>query len=762
MSVEIQVEDLKREVEYGLALREITNRIHSAKDLNEILINTKDDILWLFDAERITIYAVDGVRKELYSRFKVGNEINEIRVPINSNSIAGHTSYAKTIINIKNAYDDDELKKINTNLKFDKTWDIKSGYKTTQILTSPIIFDKYLLGVIQLINKKSGDYFTIEDHNSITEMAKILGIAFYNQIKMSKKSSSKLDYLLNHNIITTKELNRAVKEARSQGEDVESVLIRKYKVSKEDIGKSLSDFYGCRFIVFNEKTSKPEDLLIALRVSYLRTNLWIPLESKDDTVIIAIDNPSDLQRTDLIKSRFKDKSCEFVVALKEDILSYINLFYTKERKVDSISDILSKLDDEEYDAAFGAEIEEVSENDSIIVQLVNQIITDACDRGASDIHIETYPGKRNTDVRLRIDGVCIPYESIPYGHKKAVISRIKIMAQLDIAERRLPQDGKIKFKLPGNREIELRVASIPTAGGTEDIVMRVLFGSNQQIPLEKLGMTDKDLINFKEIIQKPYGIIMVVGPTGSGKTTTLHSALGFINTPERKIWTAEDPIEITQYGLRQVQVHQKIGLDFAVAIRAFLRADPDVIMIGEMRDAETVSAAIKASLTGHLVFSTLHTNSAPETITRLLDMGMDPFNFSDALLGVLAQRLIRVLCNKCKESYKPSLEEFDTLACEYGKEYFEDLNITYSNDIVFSRPVGCEACNNTGYKGRIGIFELLIGSYDIMALVQNRAMVEEIRNQAMKEGMRTLKQDGIRKVIKCYTDITHVRAVCMR
>ena len=761
MSIGRQVEDLKREVKYGLVLREITNRIHSARDLNEILVNIKDDILRLFDAERITIYAVDGVQKELYSRFKVGNETNEIRVPIDSNSIAGHTSCARKIINIEDAYNDEQLKKINPNLKFDKTWDIKSGYKTIQILASPIIFDKYLMGVIQLINKKSGDHFTLEDQNSITEMANILGIAFYNQIKMTKRRVSKLDYLVDHNIITTKELDEAVKEARSQGEDVESVLMRRYKVSKKDIGKSLSDFYDCRFIGFNEKTIVPDGLLADLRVSYLRKNLWIPLESKDDRVVIAIDNPSDLQRTDFIKSRFRDKSCEFVLALKDDILSYINLFFTKERTDVSISDILSKLDEED-DIVSVSEMQEVNENDSIIVQLVNRIITDAYDRNASDIHIETYPGRQNTDVRLRIDGICIPYESIPYGHKMAVISRIKIMAQLDIAERRLPQDGKIRFKLPGNRDIELRVATLPTAGGTEDIVMRVLFTSSEQIPLDKLGMTDKDRMNFQEIIQKPYGIIMVVGPTGSGKTTTLHSALGFINTPERKIWTAEDPIEITQYGLRQVQVHPKIGLDFAAAVRAFLRADPDVIMIGEMRDTETVSAAIKASLTGHLVFSTLHTNSAPETLTRLLDMGMDPFNFSDALLGVLAQRLIRVLCKECKEPYELSLEEFDTLVCEYGEEYFRDLGITYNNDIVLYRPEGCEACNNTGYKGRIGIFELLGGSYDIKALIQNKASVEDIRSQAMKEGMRTLRQDGLEKAIKGHTDIKHVRAVCMK
>jgi type II secretory ATPase GspE/PulE/Tfp pilus assembly ATPase PilB-like protein len=343
----------------------------------------------------------------------------------------------------------------------------------------------------------------------------------------------------------------------------------------------------------------------------------------------------------------------------------------------------------------------------------------------------------------------------------AVVSRIKIMSQLDIAERRLPQDGKIKFKIRGGREIELRVATLPTSGGTEDVVMRILAAS-EPIPLDKLAMSDRNLNLFKEIVQKPYGIVMVVGPTGSGKTTTLHSALGFINTPEKKIWTAEDPVEITQYRLRQVQVRPKIGLNFAAAMRAFLRADPDVIMVGEMRDEETVSTGIEASLTGHLVFSTLHTNSAPETITRLLDMGMDPFNFADALLGVLAQRLLRTLCKECKKPYNPSEEEFKNLVMEYGEEYFKDLDIAYSQDMTFYTPVGCPTCNNTGYKGRMGIHELLIASDEIKALIQNKARVEEIREQAMKECMRTLKQDGIEKAIKGYTDVKQVRAVCIK
>ncbi|MBI4620904.1 MAG: GspE/PulE family protein [Desulfobacterales bacterium] len=755
------IEKLKKEVEYGLALREITNRIHSAKNINEILVDLKDDMLRLFDADRITIYAVDGVKKELYSRFMVGNGIKEIKVSISPESIAGYTAYSKELVNISDAYDAEQLKNINPSLRFDKSWDQKTGYKTVQVLAAPIIFERYLLGVIQLINKKDGSGFTVEGQKSITGIAKILGIAFYNQIKMSKRRSSKFDYLVTNHIIASRELEEAIKDAREQREEIESILMKRFKVSKTDIGKSLSDFYKCRFVQFDDKAVIPGELLVGLKVSYLKKTLWVPLEKNGDKIVIVIDNPADLQRTDFIKSKFGKRGCEFVVALKGDIISYLTLFFGEEASRESISDILNKLDDEDDVGEFDTLDQQVSEDDSAIVQLVNKIITDAYNRDASDIHVETYPGKNNTEIRLRIDGMCVPYQTIPYSHKMAVVSRIKIMSQLDIAERRLPQDGKIKFKIRGGREIELRVATLPTSGGTEDVVMRILAAS-EPIPLDKLAMSDRNLNLFKEIVQKPYGIVMVVGPTGSGKTTTLHSALGFINTPEKKIWTAEDPVEITQYRLRQVQVRPKIGLNFAAAMRAFLRADPDVIMVGEMRDEETVSTGIEASLTGHLVFSTLHTNSAPETITRLLDMGMDPFNFADALLGVLAQRLLRTLCKECKKPYNPSEEDFKNLVMEYGEEYFKDLDIAYSQDMIFYTPVGCPACNNTGYKGRMGIHELLIASDEIKALIQNKARVEDIREQAMKECMRTLKQDGIEKAIKGYTNVKQVRAVCIK
>jgi len=386
---------------------------------------------------------------------------------------------------------------------------------------------------------------------------------------------------------------------------------------------------------------------------------------------------------------------------------------------------------------------------------------DAFKARASDIHIEPYGSNKDTMIRYRIDGQCSEYQKIPGAYRRAIVARLKIMSMLDIAERRKPQDGKIKFKLPDQREIELRVATIPTQGGNEDIVMRILAAS-EPIPIDKLGMTERNLREMKNIATKPYGLILVVGPTGSGKTTSLHSVLGYINKPDRKIWTAEDPVEITQYGLRQVQVQAKIGFTFAAAMRAFLRADPDVIMVGEMRDQETAETGIEASLTGHLVFSTLHTNSAVETVIRLLDMELDPFNFADALLGIMAQRLVRRICEKCKEEYHPDRVEFDELAAAYGKEEFEKLGHVYDDNFKLYRGKGCDNCNKSGYRGRAGIHELLIASDEMKRLIQNKARVAEMQVTARQEGMTTLVQDGILKSLQGVTDFRQVKAVAIK
>ena len=758
------VQSLRSEVEFRTKSQELNKKIFAASNLDEILIDLKNDITALFDAERLTIYYVDGIKRELVSRFKSGDEIEEIRVPLSPKSIAGYAAYKQKMVNIKDVYDDDELKAFDPVLKFDRSWDEKTGIRTTQVLVAPIIFKKLLLGAIQLINRKNGNSFSNFDEKNVLELSETLGIGLYNQKRMSAGRGgrkSKYDYLLENHILTQKELKRAIVESREKKELVETIMMKDYKVQKSDIGESISRYYDVPFIVYNKNAPIPGDLLSGVKVPFMRNNFWVPLRVDDDeAVIIAIDDPHDLQKSGEIKSLFPGRKIKFNISFKEDILAYIELFTHDEKELASIDDILSQLRDDEEDIE--EDVSQLDEESSAVVQLVNKIILDANSRGASDIHIEPYPGKNNTRVRIRIDGACTLYQTIPYQYKAAVVSRIKIMSDLDIAERRKPQDGKIKFKKYGGLDVELRVATIPTQGGLEDVVMRIL-AAGEPIPLDKMGFSKYNYENFVSVVTQPYGIIFVCGPTGSGKTTTLHSALGYINKTETKIWTAEDPVEITQKGLRQVQVKPKIGFDFAAAMRAFLRADPDVIMVGEMRDKETTHIGIEASLTGHLVFSTLHTNSAPESITRLLDMGMDPFNFADAILCILAQRLVRTLCKSCKKSFHPTQAEFDVLVREYGgPEVFEKTGLQYTDDLTLYKPDGCEACSNTGYRGRMGIHELLMGTDAMKKLIQLNSPMEEIRMQAIKDGMRTLKQDGIEKIFQGNCDLLQVRKVCIK
>ncbi len=628
------------------------------------------------------------------------------------------------------------------------------------------------MGVLQLLNKKSGSRFTRKDEESVAEIAKALGIAFFNLRKNTKKNPTKFDHLVGSGKITQNDLENVLAEARKGTSDLESLLIEKYKVPKLDIGKSFAQFYKCPYIEFSERTLVDIELLKNLNVDYLRKNHWMPLKRDRTAIEILTDDPGDLDRVQDIKRTFPGLNIRFAVSLRRDIAQFLASATGQSdaggggggRKLDeNVSDILGELVTESQAEA----MEEASagggldENDSAIVRLANQIIADAFRQNASDIHIEPYGEKRETLVRFRVDGDCFEYMKIPQSYRRAIVSRLKIMASLDIAERRKPQDGKIKFKLTETKEIELRVATIPTSGYNEDVVMRILAAS-EPLPLDKMGFSDRNLKGIKDISEKPYGIILCVGPTGSGKTTTLHSVLGNINTPDIKIWTAEDPVEITQYGLRQVQVQPKIGFTFATAMRAFLRADPDVIMVGEMRDKETADTGIEASLTGHLVLSTLHTNSAVETVTRLLDMGCDPFSFADAMLGVLAQRLARRICKDCKEQYVGTPEEYEELRQGYGPERWDKLGIKQDNTFRLSRGKGCEVCSRTGYKGRVALHELLLGSDNIKRMVQQKARTEDMLHCAMDEGMTTLVQDGIQKVLLGQTSYKEVKAVAIK
>jgi len=490
---------LKSEIKYRKNLQDICNKIHAAANLDEILVDLKDEITGLFEAERLTFYVVDGRKRELVSRFKSGGEIGEIRIPMSNNSISGCSALKKKLINIKDVYDDKELASIDYDLKFDKSWDQKAGFTTKQVLVVPVIFKKYLLGAIQLINRKNGGSFSKLDEQSVTEMADILGIALYNQKRMARARPNKFDYILKNHILTEKELEMAIVDARRRREPVEAVLMSDLKISKHDIGKSLSQFYKVPFAEYNANTPVPGELLAGLKVPFMRNYAWVPLRKEDEKIVIAIDNPYDLQKVGEIRPLFAGKSLYFNVALKQDILNFIKLFTRKEKEFASMEEIISQLRSEEEERT---EDEEsfLYEEDSAVVQLVNKIIVDAYNRGSSDIHVEPYPGKEKTQIRIRVDGTCMVLESIPSAFRDKIVSRIKIMADLDIVERRKPQDGKIRLKKYGGPDIELRVATIPTQGGVEDVVMRIL-AAGKTLPLDKIGFSTRNYNNFVELQQ---------------------------------------------------------------------------------------------------------------------------------------------------------------------------------------------------------------------------------------------------------------------
>ena len=579
------------------------------------------------------------------------------------------------------------------------------------------------------------------------------------------------DILLSSGLIDQQKISHAREVGKQSNITLEKALSKLNYVDEDTLSKAIANQYDMPFIQIN---TQDLDLSLSRYISavYAQKQRIAPISKIGNTLTLAMAQPLKSNDIRELEDSIRLKILS-AIATETSIAKSLKRLYnidivsttTANDEVnldivpDSIIDLLSKTSEGD-EPEVAEETKKVTEKDSVIVKLVNKIIYDAYMNKASDIHIEPYPGKKDVIVRTRVDGQCSIYQRIPYKYKYALPSRIKIMGDLDIAERRKPQDGKIEFKKFGPLDIELRVATMPTVGGLEDVVIRVL-ASGDPISFNDLGLTERNLRIFQESLARPHGLILVVGPTGSGKTTTLHSGLAQINQTNRKIWTAEDPVEITQPGLRQVQVNPRIGFTFASALRSFLRLDPDVIMVGEMRDEETASTAVEASLTGHLVFSTLHTNSAPETITRLLEMGLDPYSFSDSLVCVLAQRLARRLCKECKESFHPSDDEFNELVDEYGKVEFANTALGRL-DVVMFRAVGCDRCNHTGYRGRLGIHEVLECTDVLKGLIKRRSDTDLIRAQASSDGMTTLKQDGIIKVLQGLTDIYEVRRVCIK
>jgi len=557
------------------------------------------------------------------------------------------------------------------------------------------------------------------------------------------------DALLQDGLITEDQLQKALELQKQSGKRIGNVLVDMGVVTESDIVSILGKQLGIPYINLSNYLIDPATVRI-IPENMARRHQLIPINKVGNKLTVAMVDPLNILAIDDIQF-MTGLVVKPVVATSQDINDALDNAYGSEGKMDELMEDLDDIGSADEDADLD-KLGDLDENDAPIIRLVNLVISQAVTESVSDIHIEPY--EKELRIRYRLDGLLSESMKPPKRAQAAITSRVKIMSQLDIAEKRLPQDGRIKIKV-NNRPIDLRVSTVPTVYG-EKIVMRILDQANLRLDLTELGFEPKSLEKFMEAIRAPNGIILVTGPTGSGKTTTLYSALHTVNQPEVNVMTAEDPVEYQLYGVNQVQCRAEIGLTFASALRSFLRQDPDVIMVGEIRDFETAEIAIKASLTGHLVLSTLHTNDAPSTIGRLLNMGIEPFMVATSLILIQAQRLVRTVCKDCKVEYKPKVDMIKSLGIT--PELLVKLELPHLNfkNLLFYKGKGCEKCGGSGTRGRLGVYEVMKITDDIRRMILDRASTDELTEQAKEDGMLTLRESALRKLLLGKTTVEEV------
>ncbi len=710
-----------------------------AASFDQLTREIPPEIATLLGAASVRVYLRDPLTEELYTRYARGARVRESRFPVDPSSVVGYAAMTRT---------------------HSFAWKKDTETDKRYVIASPLLKDGELRGIVELIHGRVNTAVEDDRRGVFYDLVGHMGRRL-QELDQTGEHGTPYDFLLKGSLVTPEALREARDRAAKGGHSVEHVLIVNYGVEKAALGRSLSEHFGVPFTAVPAQRPISPDLLGKFSPSFLKTHAVLPVSWKGNAVEVIVANPGNLQVLDDIGRQAGSEKLVISVAVREDILAGLSKFAgLNSPKPDAPAGKKSSESGGEWEAVaplepgYNLAEPEDMEIDSGAVRLVNETIQAAVDSGASDIHFEP-TSSGGLVIRFRVDGVCHDFRIVKEPIARSVVSRVKIMSNLNIAEHRLPQDGKIMLRDKKGRRADLRVAIVPTQGAQEDVVLRLL-PEYQVFELQKLGMDEETVGRFRKSIEQPHGIILCVGPTGSGKTTTLHAALSHLKGPQVKIWTAEDPVEITQEGVRQVQMHHQVGLTFERALRAFLRCDPDIIMIGEIRDRETADAAVEASLTGHLVLSTLHTNSAPETVTRLLEMGLDPFTFANSLRGVLAQRLVRRICDGCTEKYPASREEVEELRQRFGDDARFDALCPDRKKLTLVRGKGCPACFSTGYKGRLGIHEFLSVTPAVRRLIQKKAEADDVAAQGRQEGLVNLKQDGIRKILKGKTDLKEV------
>lgn len=748
------------------SLFDLALSMYKATNIDDILTTIARKTAALFEAERLRMFAYDSIENQVYTRIRLSDSDGrvELKFPVSEDSVAGYTAFHKRTVALDDVRNPDEFAAY-PGMRYDRRYEDRTGISVKSIISVPMLENgRDLIGLIQLINPRRPVASYKEELDNLEHLGKLIAQAVF-QHNEKKKRPTKFDLLLEEGIVSPDEIAEAVRKAgQNAGDPINGdpvyILMDYYSVPEKTMQASLARYYLMDFLPYDESLIISPELLIGTNIDFFRKNFVVPIQLEDDTITLLLADPYDADLIREVKHNFRVHHSRIYGGLKRDIWKYIDhaegVTLNRNESAEKSTDESGIVPDAAY------------QNDNIfndktprVVEVVNKVIVEAYRKGVSDLHIEPGASEADTIVRFRKDGACFRYAQFPAPLTPAIISRIKIMSGLKLDEHRLPQSGKTKLKY-GDSTIELRVETTPTVTGKEDVVLRILSGT-EFLSIDDLDLSENNRKTLLDMAAKPYGLILAVGPTGSGKTTTLHAILHHLNRVDKKIWTVEDPVEITQPGLRQVQVNMNIKpepFDFAKAMRSFLRADPDIIMVGEMRDKETAQTAVEASLTGHLVLSTLHTNSAPETITRLIQMGLDALNLADSLLGVLAQRLVRVLCPNCKKAYQPDQSELEALTTACGIDYVDACSLDKGIDVLYES-VGCEHCSHTGFRGRAGLHELLRPTEEVKAAITSGLPVAQLRKLALAGGMRTLRMDGVRRVVAGQTTLAEVLKVCI-